>query len=446
MTEPRVPLVVRLADVAPEDVDWLWEPYIPRRKLTILEGDPGAGKTWLALTIAASVSRGDPFPNKEGVPLVRREPAPVLYLSAEDGLADTLRPRLDAAAADVTRVHALLGWQQGETQGCISLGDLLPIEQALKDLRPALMVIDPLQAYLGARVDMHRANEVRPLLSGLAALAEQYECAVLAIRHLSKAPQDRAVKQGLGSIDFAAAARSILLAGQDPRQPSRCVMAHTKSSLAPRGDSLGYELREGHFFWTGTSDVSAEDLLRPYPVDEERSAVEEAADFLCDFLAEGEKPAKEVVREAKKAGISEITLKRARKGRVHARKAQVAGEEKGKAPWVWSLKEDHDPQRPDDPLYSSRKTLKNQELPGEIKEDHMTLFNGNGNNQQKHRLMTEFKEDHRVPLGAEHPSDDHDHLDRWCAGCHRAFVSLTDGSSKTLCRVCQAELRRGMRR
>jgi putative DNA primase/helicase len=260
MTAPRVPLVVCMDQVAAEEVLWLWHPYIPRRKQTLLEGDRGAGKTWLALTIASIISRGGPFPNDDGVPETPREPANVLYLSAEDGLGDTLRPRLDAAGADVARVHARVDWQQEERQGCISLGGLLPLEEAGKTLRPALVVVDPLQAYLGASVDMHRANEVRPILAGLATLAEQYDCAILTIRHLTKSAQDRAVYRGLGPIEFAAAARSILLAGQDPQNPQRCVMAHVKSSLAPIGGSIGYELREGRFWWTGMSDVSAEDL------------------------------------------------------------------------------------------------------------------------------------------------------------------------------------------
>jgi RecA-family ATPase len=214
MTDARVPLIICMAYVEPEEVSWLWYPYIPLRKQTLLEGDPGAGKTWLALTIASLVSRGDPFPGD--APDTLRAPANVLYLSAEDGLADMLRKRLDAANADVKRVHVLVGWQQGETQACISLGDLMPIEETLKALRPALVVIDPIQAYLGASVDMHRANEVRPVLAGLAALAEEYDCAIMTIRQLTKSAQDRAVYRGLGSIDFAAAARSIVLAGQEP--------------------------------------------------------------------------------------------------------------------------------------------------------------------------------------------------------------------------------------
>ena len=214
----KIPQVITLATVQPEPVSWLWEPYIPRRKLTLVEGDPGMGKTWLMLQIAASVSQGYGLPGQDGKPQVKQDQGqPVLYLSAEDGLADTLRPRLDAAGADCTKIHALTGWraQDGEavTTGSITLADLPVIQTAMADYRPALVIIDPLQAYLGAKTDMYRANEVRPILAALVLLAEQYNCAIVCVRHLSKAPYSRAIYRGLGSIDFTAAARSVLLVG-----------------------------------------------------------------------------------------------------------------------------------------------------------------------------------------------------------------------------------------
>jgi hypothetical protein len=385
----RTPLMIRMAEVTPEPVSWLWPPYIPRRKLTLLEGDPGAGKTWLALMLTSIVTRGEPFPNEDGVPEARREPADVVYLSAEDGLGDTLRPRLDAASADVGRVHALVGWQQGDMQGPISLGDVSPIAQALENVKPALVIIDPLQAYLGASVDMHRANETRPVLTGLAALAEAYDCAILVIRHLGKSSKDRAVYGGLGSIDFAAAARSILLAGQDPQSPHRRVLAHVKSSLAALGPSMGYELREGQFFWTGHSNVTAEDLLCPYVMADERSAVEEAQEFLREILADGEKPAKEVFLEAKKAGISEKTIQRAKKGLAKSRKAQSPGQARGTGSWVWSLAADEDGQEDQD-----------SHLPH---IEPMAMFKNGDNHKQNQGVMGDIKDGHSPSVGANEP-------------------------------------------
>jgi hypothetical protein len=168
---PR-PALHRIADVEPEEVRWLWEPYIPRRKITLLEGDPGIGKTWVALSIAAITTHGGVLPTGE-----RARPGRVLYLSAEDGLGDTLRPRLDAAGADPTQVFALTGIIRvdpatGEEveEGGISLADIPTIEAALAEVRPSLTFIDPIQAYLGAGVDAHRANEVRPVLARVRSL------------------------------------------------------------------------------------------------------------------------------------------------------------------------------------------------------------------------------------------------------------------------------------
>jgi hypothetical protein len=244
--------VVTMSDIATESVHWLWRPYVPLGKLTILEGDPGLGKTWLALTLAAIVSTGSPFPSIDGTLGERRPAADVLYLTAEDGLGDTLRPRLDSAGADCTRVHALTGKKNPDTEEILpilSIGlDYIYIENAIDNLHPSLVVIDPLQAYLGAAVDMHRANEVRPVLAKLVTLAERYNCAMLLIRHLGKAQTDRAIYRGLGSIDFVAAARSVLMIGQEPDVPAKRAIIQTKNSLATVGPAIGYEIREGKFY------------------------------------------------------------------------------------------------------------------------------------------------------------------------------------------------------
>jgi AAA domain/Domain of unknown function (DUF3854) len=330
----KKPLLVCAADVEPESVTWLWEPYIPRGKLTILEADPGEGNTFLALAIAAALSRGRTPYSGESC-----EPGTIIYLSAEDGLGDTLRPRLEACGADLERVHFLTGWacttdDHSEVSGVIELGDIATLERALLECRrrPALLIIDPLQAFLGSKIDLHRANETRPVMMGLANLAARYGCAMLIIRHLSKASQDRAVYRGLGSIDFSASVRSVLTCGKNPERPTdpaAHIMAHAKSNLAAMGSSLEYEIREGCFLWAGLSRVTAEQLQRPMATEDERSAVDEAKDFLRDFLGNGPQTAKVVAREARKAGISEITLRRAKAGIVRLLKVSVAGGERG---------------------------------------------------------------------------------------------------------------------
>lgn len=338
----REPVCVKMSDVIPKSVRWLWEPFIPIGKITLLEGDPGIGKTWLALQLAAIISNGNRFPRLDGIPSENQEPRAVLYLSAEDGLGDTLRPRLDAAGADPSKIHALTGWRQevetGEPKsGQVSLQDIPTIETAIATHKPALVVIDPLQAYFGAGVDFYRANETRPILSALGQMAERQGVAVLAIRHLGKSRHDRAVYQGLGSIDFAAAARSILLVGQSPDDPALRVMAHVKSSLAPKGPSIAYQLIDGRFVWAGVSKLSADALLAPQTSEENKSAISEAKEFLLELLRSGPAASNDIFREAKENGLSERTLKRAKAalGIVAQRRKSVDGG----GQWFWKIPE-----------------------------------------------------------------------------------------------------------
>ncbi|MBA7635840.1 DNA repair protein RadA [subsurface metagenome] len=316
----------RIADVEPEDVKWLWYPYVPYGKLTLLEGDPGTGKSWLGLGIAAAQSRGQGLPGVNGL-----KPGNVLIISAEDGLADTIRPRLSASEADITRIYALDGLFTLDRDGC----ELL--ESYIRQLKPLLVIIDPLVAYLSGEVDVHKANQVRQVTAHLARLAEKYNPAIIAIRHLTKGSSLKPIYRGLGSIDFTAAARSVLLAGSDPDFPQTRGICHLKCNLAPLGESIGYELRETGFFWTGHSELTTDRILAG---SDGSSALEEAKTFLLDVLRDGAVPANEVKEEAEARGISERTLNRAKanlKVGVHR-----IGEEgkRGKGQWHWELSED----------------------------------------------------------------------------------------------------------
>lgn len=332
--------IVCLADIEPEPVFFLWPPYIIRRKLNLFEGDPGIGKTYLALQIATIVTRGSPWPNpnNNGKPDLPNEPGNVLYMSAEDGLADTLRPRLDDMGADLSRFYALIGstGKEGKLNG-VTLADLDVLEDALQKVNPVLIVIDPLQGYLGARVDMHRANEVRPVLTGLAQLAEKYNAAVLCIRHLTKGATTKTMYRGMGSIDFSAAARSVIMAGADPNNPAKRAIFHIKSSLAANGPAIGYTLTdECGFGWTGLSDLTPEATLAPVADTDEKSALDEAIEYLNETLSCGSVPSDELLKEAKRSGISDRTLHRAKKtlGVVSRR---IGGKD-GK--WQWELPEE----------------------------------------------------------------------------------------------------------
>ena len=320
--------IVRMADVEPEPVDWFWYPYIPRRKFTLIEGDPGLGKSFLTCALAASATRGRGLPNSEPF-----EAGNVLMLSAEDGLGDTLRPRLDAVGADVQRVFALDEPLTFDTPG------LLRLEAAIIEYTPALVIIDPLFAFTGGKVDIHRANECRAISAPLAAIAERQGCALVAVRHLGKSHGGgHALNAGIGSIDFTAAARSVLLVGRDPDDESKRAVVQTKNNLAPHGEAIGYKLENSQFFWTGASDLTAERILAAASDEGERSTISEAVDFLRVALSSGGRDSKAIKGEAKEAGISEPTLRRAKaRLKVQARKVGLPGSHYQK--WVWELPE-----------------------------------------------------------------------------------------------------------
>lgn len=299
--EADLKLAVCLADVAPQLVEWLWKPYLPLGKLALIEGDPGLGKSWLTCAIATAVSRGFGLPG-----LAVAEPRNVLLMSAEDGLADTIRPRLDSMAADVTKIFAI------DEPLTLDYAGLLSIEASLVEYRPTLVIIDPLVAFIGSKVDIHRANETRTIMAKLAQLAERYSCVIVGIRHLRKSSSDRAIYRGAGSIDFTAACRSVLLVGVDPNDKTRRALVHIKSNLAVIGESIGFEIDERGFTWTGVSDLTADDVLSAASDAEESSALDEAKKFLYESLANGPLPVPEIKKAATKAGVNWRTLRRAR--------------------------------------------------------------------------------------------------------------------------------------
>ena len=317
--------VIRLADVTPEKVKWLWWPRIPFGKLTMIEGDPGLGKSWLTCAIAAAVAQGRGLYGAEPT-----EPRNALMLSAEDGLADTIRPRLDSMRADVSRIFAL--------DEAIVFDDagLLRVEVAICEYKPAIVTVDPLVAYLGAGVDMHRANEIRQVMAALARIADKYQCAIVAVRHLTKSAQDRPIYRGIGSIDFVAACRSVLLVGADPNDRQRRALIHIKSNLAEMGESVGYEIRNGSFFWTGPSDLTAECILAPSVGEKRRTGAGEAEDFLQEALRFGPRPSEQVQKDARVVDISEWNLRKARrKLGIKPRKVGQPGDKDQQ--WLWEL-------------------------------------------------------------------------------------------------------------
>ena len=207
-------------DIEQTSVDWLWFPYIPFGKLTIIQGNPGEGKTYFAMMLTAACTNQKMFPNMEDI-----EPFNVIYQTAEDGMGDTIKPRLVEAGADLSRVMVI-----DDSEEALTLSDDR-IEKAVRQNYVRLVIIDPVQAFIGADVDMNRANEVRPVFRKLGMIAEKTGCAIVLIGHLNKSSGAQSTYRGLGSIDIMAAARSLIFIGKVRKDPTTRVLIHEKSSL-----------------------------------------------------------------------------------------------------------------------------------------------------------------------------------------------------------------------
>lgn len=311
--------IINMADVEAVAVKWLWKPYIPLGKITIIQGDPGEGKTTLALSIAAVLTQGEKLPNE----VESKAPVNVIYQTAEDGLADTIKPRLEAVNADCTRVLVI-----DESKEELSMTDER-IEKAIQQTGAKLIILDPIQAYIGANVDMHRANEIRPVMSKLGRIAEEYGCAVVLIGHMNKAAGQKSSYRGLGSIDITAVARSVLIVGKMRDSPSKRIMSQAKSSLAPVGKSLLFEINENSALeWKGEVDITAEQFLENGGA--ELSKLEIATEFLLEILKDGKVSQKEIAAAASDYDFSTRTLNEAKK---NLKVLSIKADNK----WYWKL-------------------------------------------------------------------------------------------------------------
>lgn len=289
--------LISMSEINAEEVHWLWYPYIPLGKLTIIQGDPGEGKTSFILAVIAALTRGEPLPECAQA----AKPMNVIYQTAEDGLADTIKPQLENAGADCARVLVI-----EESKQELTLCDAR-LEQAIRKTSAKLIVLDPLQAYLESDVDMHRANDVRPVLECLSLMAERTQCAVILIGHMNKTQGLKAGYRGLGSIDFRASARSVLIVGRLKSGDTLRIVAQDKNSLAPEGASITFELHPEHGFqWKGFCDATVDNILSG--TGQVQTKTMQTEDELRRFLTQP-RPAEEVFALAKQLDISERTLK-----------------------------------------------------------------------------------------------------------------------------------------
>ncbi|RMG39739.1 MAG: hypothetical protein D6725_04685 [Planctomycetota bacterium] len=335
----REPIIHTMADIEPQTIRWLWQDRIALGRLTAVVGAPGIGKSFLICDWAARVSSGRPWP--DGAPCPRGD---VLILSAEDDPADTLRPRLEAAGADLTRVHFLAGVTDRDADGqprqrSLSLDDLAAIERALQKFpETRMLTIDPIGSYLGGYTDAHRENEVRDRLQPLNELARRYDVAVVLVMHRRKAGGRFADDLAMGSRAFTAIARAVYHVCGDRGDHQRRLFVPGKHNLAPTTPGLAFRIvgepgKVARVVWDETPiDMTADEALaaeHDAPARHKRNA---AAQWLQERLANGPVPVENILEEARGCGFSEKTIRRA--GKALGLRRRKDGFDGG---WVWSL-------------------------------------------------------------------------------------------------------------
>ena len=321
--------LIHMEDVVSKEVEWLWYPYIPYGKITIIEGDPGEGKTTLVLKLAAALSMGLPLPCDDDK---EYEPIHIIYQTAEDGIEDTIKPRLEKAGADCSMIRVI-----DETDKELSMTDDR-LEQAIIETGARLIILDPIQAYIGATVDMHRANEIRPVLKHLGIIAEKHNCAIILIGHINKASGSKSTYRGLGSIDIQATARSVLLVARLRDKPNIRIMAHDKSSLAPAGDAIGFEMTEDNgMVCIGPYDITIDELLSGNE-GRGKKKLDIAENFIKEYFGSNKViPSNEIMMEAAKRSIKRNTLLSAKKKLGITSDKEKA--EDGTIYWTWVMPE-----------------------------------------------------------------------------------------------------------
>ncbi len=311
--------MIKMSEIQSQEVSWLWYPFIPYGKLTIIQGDPGDGKTTLVLNIAAWLSKGEGLDSE----MKLSEPVNVIYQSAEDGLADTVKPRLELAGADCERILVI-----DEKEKSLSMVDER-LEKAIVQTKARMLILDPIQAYLGGGMDMNRANEARDMTKKLGALAEKHQCAIVLIGHMNKAAGNKAAYRGMGSIDFFAVARSVLLVGRVEGEPNIRGVVQIKNNLAAFGQPKAFALSEDGFQWLGDYEIMADEVLGG--IAPKVNKMELAKRMLRELaLASNAVLSNEIFDMADEQGISKRTLENAKRELgIRARKINNS--------WYWEL-------------------------------------------------------------------------------------------------------------
>jgi putative DNA primase/helicase len=319
--------LVYLSDVQPRPVQWLWQDRLASGTLAMISGVPGSGKTWVALAIAAALSRGRVPATGE-----TREPCTVLYASMEHGSTEIIHPRFAKLDGDPTRFVVLRG-AVSAPYASLNLRDTSVLEDALHRTHSRLLILDSFQSIAGPGVDLQQPTETLPILKKLARLAERQRCCILLICHLSRRGPGRPGPRSPGSIEISAALRTEFLAGSSPDAPSRPVLLQVKSNLGPLAPPLAYKIDDtGNFSWTGRSKLTREEMLADRPTGAGLPKRKFAGEWLCEYLQDGSKSQFSIEAAAERDGVGIATLRRAKFDiGVHSSKDGVNGV------WYWSL-------------------------------------------------------------------------------------------------------------
>lgn len=300
--------LVRFDDVVEEEITWLYQPYVPRGKITLCAAYPGVGKTYLLCYMAACVSAGKQFFD---ITPFDTTPENVLYLTSEDGLGDTLKKRLRLCGADMKRIYSIDSSVEAITF------DSPKVEQMIKQVHPALLIFDPFQSYIGENVEMNAANKTRAQLNNLVYLAEKYNVAVVLICHFNKNQKGDAITRIIGSTDIVGVSRSYLALGKVPDDDEMKYMSHEKSSLDKRGKTILFRINPeaGGIQKLGESLLSMDDYVKQANENRRKlsPALEEAKAFIKEQMPTGERRVAEIKNLASANHISDRTLERARK-------------------------------------------------------------------------------------------------------------------------------------
>jgi len=333
------PIITCLADYEEAETTWRWWPYLPCGALVLLDGDPGVGKSLLTIQLAAALSRGWPLPDQQGtVTLPTGSPQRTLLITAEDSVSRTIKKRCRHAGGDDTQIDLFTEWQDSDgTIRPFTLQSVTLLAKALARQPYALVVIDPIQAFLGD-IDMHRSNETRPVLQAFAKVLERYDVTALCVRHPAKPGQGggKAIHRGLGSIDFMAAARTALFVEDHPTDDTKVLLCQTKTNIERKGRTLVFSKAEGQFTWSGVSRLPAEiiagDRRGPDP-----HAFLEAFCWLEAQLAHGiPRPSADLEAQARDDGLKRDTLQRVKKA-LHVRSVKRGSDDDGQDLWYWHL-------------------------------------------------------------------------------------------------------------